>query len=151
MLRSAGEDNYWRLTLQYGIDGNLQAVLDEYVNVLRESLGLQEHSPEEQVAGNTECIQSVLSLRTARIRIDEKKPREMNILLMISILTAGLRFVSEIFAMTITSRLFTPITFGTPLVRRLVNLVYPRFDLTRPGIVGFPHMAPRGSALEFAI
>ena len=66
MLRGSGEDTYWRLTLQYGIDGNLQSVLDEYVHVLRESLGLQEHSPEEQVAGIAECIQSVLSLRTAR-------------------------------------------------------------------------------------
>ena len=73
MLRGAGEDTYWRLTLQYGIDGNLQSVLDEYVHVLRESLGLQEHSPEEQVAGIAECIQSVLSLRTAQIRIDEIK------------------------------------------------------------------------------
>ena len=73
MLRGSGEDTYWRLTLQYGINGNLQAVLDEYVHVLRESLGLQEHSPEEQVAGIAECIHSVLSLRTAQIRIDEIK------------------------------------------------------------------------------
>jgi hypothetical protein len=73
MLRGSGEDTYWRLTLHYGIDGNLQSVLDEYVHVLRESLGLQEHSPEEQVAGIAECIQSVLSLRTAQIRIDEIK------------------------------------------------------------------------------
>lgn len=73
MLRGSGEDTYWRLTLQYGIDGNLQSVLDEYVHVLRESLGLQEHSPEEQVAGIAECIQSVLSLRTSQIRIDEIK------------------------------------------------------------------------------
>ena len=71
LLRGAGEDTYWRLTLQYGIDGNLQAVLDEYVHVLRESLGLQEHSPEQQVARIAEHIQSVLSLRTAQIRIDE--------------------------------------------------------------------------------
>jgi hypothetical protein len=28
MLRGSGEDTYWRLTLQYGIDGNLQSVLD---------------------------------------------------------------------------------------------------------------------------
>ena len=73
MLRGSSEDTYWRLTLQYGIDGNLQSVLDEYVHVLRESLGLQDHSPEEQVAGIAECIQSVLSLRTAQIRIDEIK------------------------------------------------------------------------------
>lgn len=76
MLRGAGEDTYWRLTLQYGVDGNLQSMLDEYVHVLRESLGLQEHSPEEQVAGISECIQSVLSLRTAQIRIDEIKAEE---------------------------------------------------------------------------
>lgn len=73
MLRDSGEDTYWRLTLQYGVDGNLQAVLDEYVHVLKESLGLQDHSPSEQVAGIAECIQSVLSLRTAQIRIDEIK------------------------------------------------------------------------------
>jgi len=73
MLRGSGEDSYWRLTLQYGIDGNLQSVLDEYVHVLRESLGLQEHPPEDQVSGIAERIQSVLSLRTAQIRIDEIK------------------------------------------------------------------------------
>jgi hypothetical protein len=73
MLRGSGEDTYWRLTLQYGIEGNLQSVLDEYVHVLRESLGLQEHSAEEQVAGIAECIQSVVSLRPAQIRIDEIK------------------------------------------------------------------------------
>lgn len=73
MLRGFGEDTYWRLTLQYGIDANLQSVLDEYAHVLRESLGLQEHSPAAQVAGIAECVQSVLSLRTAQIRIDEIK------------------------------------------------------------------------------
>jgi len=73
LLRGTGEDSYWRLTLQYGVDGNLQSVLDEYVHVLRESLGLQDHSPSEQISGIAECIQSVLSLRTAQIRIDEIK------------------------------------------------------------------------------
>jgi hypothetical protein len=76
MLRGSGEDTYWRLTLQYSVDGNLQAVLDEYVHVLKESLGLQEHTPLEQVSGIAECIQSVLSLRTAQIRIDEIKASE---------------------------------------------------------------------------
>ena len=51
-------------------------MLDEYVHVLRESLGLQERSPEEQVADIAECIQSVLSLRTAQIRIDEMQETE---------------------------------------------------------------------------
>jgi len=73
MLRGSRKDTYWRSTLKYGIDGNVQSVLDEYVHVLQESLGLQECSQEEQVTGIAECIQSVLSLRTAQIRIDEIK------------------------------------------------------------------------------
>jgi hypothetical protein len=74
--RDSGElaDNtYWRLTLQYGIDGNLQSLLDEYAHVLIDSLGLQAHSPENQVAIVADHVKSVLSLRTAQIRIDEIK------------------------------------------------------------------------------
>ena len=74
MLRIAEEGAYWRLVLRYCIDGNLQAVLDEHVHVLRESLGVQEHSWEGQVTGIANSIQSVLSLRTAQIRIDEIIP-----------------------------------------------------------------------------
>ena len=73
MLRGSSEKTYWRLTLQYGIAGNLQSVLDEYVHVLQESLGLQEHSLEKQMDDIAKCIQSVLSLRTAQIRVDEIK------------------------------------------------------------------------------
>ncbi|MFQ5483978.1 MAG: hypothetical protein ACE5DO_01450, partial [Desulfobacterales bacterium] len=57
MLRDVRDVKYWRLTLQYCVDGNLQAVLDEYVHVLKESLGLQEHSLSKQVAQISECIQ----------------------------------------------------------------------------------------------
>lgn len=71
MLRGSGDDTYWRLTLQYGIDGNIQSVLDEYVHVLRESLGVQNYPPDKQVARIAECVQSALSLRTAQVRIDE--------------------------------------------------------------------------------
>lgn len=73
MLRESGEDTYWRLSLKYGVDGNLQSVLDEYVHVLKESLGLQDHEPFQQVKQISECILSVLSLRTAQLRIDEFK------------------------------------------------------------------------------
>jgi hypothetical protein len=73
MLRESGEDTYWRLTLKYGVDGNLQSVLDEYVHVLNESLGLQDHEPTEKVWEISQCMLSVLSLRTAQIRIDEFK------------------------------------------------------------------------------
>lgn len=73
MLRGTGEDSYWRLTLQYGIKGNLQSMLDEHVHMLKESLGLQNHSPADQVLNIAESIQSVLTLRTAQVRIDEIK------------------------------------------------------------------------------
>lgn len=73
MLRG-GEDSYWRLTLQYAIDGNLQAVLDEYVHVLRESLGLQAHEPLDQVDGIALAIAKALALRAAQVRVDEIRP-----------------------------------------------------------------------------
>ena len=71
MLRGRGEDSYWRSTLRYGIDGNLQSTLDEYVHVLDESLGLRNHRASERVMEIAGRIQSALSLRTAQIRIDE--------------------------------------------------------------------------------
>jgi len=75
MLRGlGGDDVYWRRTLQYGVDGNLQAVLDEYVHVLKESLGLQDRELVDQASGIAKQIESVLSLRTAQIKIDEIKP-----------------------------------------------------------------------------
>ncbi|MFU0443986.1 helicase-related protein [Pseudocitrobacter faecalis] len=75
LLRGVGDNRYWRLTLQYGIDGNLQAVLDEYAHILLESLGLQQCELPEQAAAIAECMHSVLSLRTAQMHIDEFKTR----------------------------------------------------------------------------
>ena len=73
MLRGRGENSYWRSTLRYGINGNLQSVLDEYVHVLNEDMGLQDHESSERVQRIAERIQSVLSLRTVHIHIDEIK------------------------------------------------------------------------------
>jgi hypothetical protein len=71
LLRGSGEDTYWRLTLRYGIEGNLQALLDEQVHVLQESLGLLYQEPETRVTGIAESLENALSIRTARITIDE--------------------------------------------------------------------------------
>lgn len=62
---------YWRLALQYGIDGNMQALLDEQVHVLQESLGLISASPEQCVAATAEALAKSLSIRTAQVRVDE--------------------------------------------------------------------------------
>ncbi len=73
LLRGSGEDSYWRRTLQYGIEGNIQAVLDEQVHVLVEQLGLADHGDGERVEGISQCLADSLSIRTAQIRIDELK------------------------------------------------------------------------------
>jgi len=71
LLRSTDDDVYWRLALQHAIDGNLQAVLDEYAHQLRESLGLADHEPHEVVEGVAEAMAEALSIRTAPIAADE--------------------------------------------------------------------------------
>ena len=71
MLRGEDEGAYWRLTLQQGIDGNLQSVLDEYAHQLRESLGLLDHldaGVAQAIAGE---MAEALSLRTAPVLADD--------------------------------------------------------------------------------
>lgn len=75
LLRGTGDDTYWRLTLQYGIDGNLQAVLDEYVHVLYEKPSLKDRTTAEQINYIATHIHSVLSLRPAQLHIDEFKAK----------------------------------------------------------------------------
>ncbi|WP_045221855.1 helicase-related protein [Desulfonatronum thioautotrophicum] len=74
MLRGEKPDEaYWRLTLRYAAEGNIQSMLDEHVHTLKESLGVQEHSPDKQIEAIAGAVQSALSLRTAQIQIDEIK------------------------------------------------------------------------------
>ncbi len=72
LLRSEDRDTpYWRLALRHGIDGNLQAVLDEHMHVLQESLGLINAEPERRVKETADAIAGALSIRTAQVRVDE--------------------------------------------------------------------------------
>ena len=71
MLRGTGEDSYWRRTLKYNLDGNIQAMLDEFVHVLPESLGVRGHDAEDIVVEVASHVLTTLSLRTAQMRIDE--------------------------------------------------------------------------------
>nr|WP_038885613.1 helicase-related protein [Cronobacter dublinensis] len=70
MLRGASEETYWRLTLKYSLDGNLQSMLDEYVHSLSEAPGLQEFTGEDKANSIATQINAVLSLRTSRIQLD---------------------------------------------------------------------------------
>lgn len=78
LLRGTGDDTYWRLTLRYGIDGNIQAMLDEYVHTLLESMGLQHEPAEAQLAAIASRIQAVVSLRTTQLNVDELKTKGGN-------------------------------------------------------------------------
>lgn len=70
-LRGAGEDSYWRLTLKYALDGNIQSMLDEQVHTLVESLGLIDHDGLTRADGVSKSLSTALSLRTAQIKVDE--------------------------------------------------------------------------------
>ncbi|WP_297080817.1 helicase-related protein [uncultured Demequina sp.] len=65
LLRSHDGEAYWRGVLHHGIDGGLQAVLDEYVHVLLESEGLQDAAPGARADRLSAVIGEALSTRTA--------------------------------------------------------------------------------------
>jgi hypothetical protein len=66
----AEDGPYWELVLHYCLDGCLQAVMDEYVHILRESLGLVDESPQEVAREIASVVHDVLSLRAASLRAD---------------------------------------------------------------------------------
>jgi Helicase conserved C-terminal domain len=61
---------YWQSVLEYCAGGNLQAVLDEYMHVLLESLGLVGKTTKRIAAGISEEIQRCLTLRTSTVQAD---------------------------------------------------------------------------------
>ena len=68
--------HYWRRALQYSIDGNIQALLDEQVHVLQEALGLISVSPAQRVEETADALAKSLSIRTAQVRVDEYQVNE---------------------------------------------------------------------------
>lgn len=73
LLRTADDagDAYWRTVLAHCFDGNLQAVLDEYVHVLVESEGLQDADSIDRGLRISEVAVDALMLRATRAAIDE--------------------------------------------------------------------------------
>ena len=65
------EDAYWLKVLQHGLEGNVQAVMDEYFHILYESLGLIGHDPAESAGKVAEALETALSLRSPTLRFDE--------------------------------------------------------------------------------
>jgi hypothetical protein len=62
---------YWRRVLSYCAAGNLQAVLDEQVHVLRDTLGLFDTPSKEIAPRIAEDIRTALSVRTVTLRPDD--------------------------------------------------------------------------------
>lgn len=65
------EEPFWRRVLEYCVAGGLQAVLDEYAHILRESLGLIDKPAPEIARELAEAMRSALTLRTSPLRVDE--------------------------------------------------------------------------------
>lgn len=65
---STPSDTYWRQVLQYGINGNIQALLDEFVFLLVECEGYR-----DSAVKLAEHVSAVMNLRTANIRVDSLK------------------------------------------------------------------------------
>jgi hypothetical protein len=65
-----GEEPYWRRVLDYCVAGNLQAVMDEYCHLLKESLGLVDKPVEDVAYELTAEIVEAMSLRAALVGVD---------------------------------------------------------------------------------
>ena len=70
---------YWRRVLEYGSEGCLQAVLDEYVHVLKDSLGLVGETPEAMVEDIAEAIQVALTVRAAALAVDDIRSEDSGV------------------------------------------------------------------------
>jgi hypothetical protein len=74
---------YWRRVLQYCLEGNLPAVLDEYLHWLRESLGLVDQNARDSVTQLGETVWEALSVKPSLLELDQIRvaPRTGAILL----------------------------------------------------------------------
>jgi hypothetical protein len=72
LIRSINDrEPFWERVLDYGCYGNLQAVMDEYAHVLKESEGLIDESFSNIAAKIAEAASSAISLRTIYQEFDE--------------------------------------------------------------------------------
>jgi len=62
---------YWQRLLEYAIQGGIQGVLDEYVHILKESLGLANTEPGEAVSEIADKMLESLTLRAVSFGVDD--------------------------------------------------------------------------------
>lgn len=71
IVRTDDGEPYWRAVVKHCIDGNLQAVLDEYAHVLLDSEGLQAADVHDRAVGISEAMDDALTLRATRASVDD--------------------------------------------------------------------------------
>jgi len=62
---------YWMRVIEYAVDGCLQAVLDEYCHVLKDSLGVGRLPAEEAAEAIAAEMSKAIGLRTAAVGVDD--------------------------------------------------------------------------------
>lgn len=64
-------DPYWRRVLEYGTEGCLQAVLDEYAHILKDALGFIDDNAKDIVDDISGAIRAALTVRASVLAVDE--------------------------------------------------------------------------------
>lgn len=64
------EEFHWRNVLRYCIDGNIQAVLDEYRHMLLESYGLKDKDINHQISRTSKLMRESMTASTASYQVD---------------------------------------------------------------------------------
>ena len=62
---------YWLRVIEYAVDGCLQAVLDEFAHVLRDSLGVTRQQPAEAADAIAEEMVRAIGLRSATVGVED--------------------------------------------------------------------------------
>lgn len=71
LQQDTNKEPYWRQVMRYSVQGGLQAVMDEYVHLLREALGLQDNTIAESAEEISDTVASALAIRSAPMGMDD--------------------------------------------------------------------------------
>jgi len=66
-----GDEPYWLRVLEYCAAGCLQSILDEYLHVLREGMGLFDHEPEDVASQLANVAAAAIGMRVATPGVDQ--------------------------------------------------------------------------------
>ncbi len=81
LVRSSSEteERYWEEVLDYCLNGNLQAVMDEYVHILKESLGQTDKELDEAIPKIADEISTAVSIKTVNLDFDDIRTEDRKV------------------------------------------------------------------------